>query len=376
MSSRTRNIKELHYYCREIKPKKREYDSLKSVETKYKKLIKLNEKVLSLSKSVNENDEVTIVNNTFFKLFCYNEYIDSFYNTGFIEHFESILKANGFILTNIGEYAKLEKEEQNLINLVYDTVKETDFDEYVENYYKEMHTDADEDNYKANCSKHAILNNRLTLLNIPTKPEAEKYKQFIMDEYYLKDYYDVIKLLRTDDFIKLKLNEKIKSSFKVKTVSTVYNKVLILSKFESHYKISRLNFDFTNIQIESEIKDDLKLLINEVFRTTKNKYNSQYELLKLYVLMIKNICGDLQIVTSEKGTKRTDRKYKFILNIELLKDLVQLMKYKNPVLNNFDTKLIETHTSIKPDKKPISEYLKDEDNDFENYLFNKTNFKQ
>jgi hypothetical protein len=50
-------------------------------------------------------------------------------------------------------------------------------------------------------------------------------------------------------------------------------------------------------------------LIQEIFRTKKNKLNTQYDLLKFYIGLIKNICGDLKIVHSTKGKTRANRNY-------------------------------------------------------------------
>ena len=60
MSCRTRNMEQLIYHCEPMTGIKCEYETIKDFENKYLNLVKTNEKVLNLSKSTNENDEVKI----------------------------------------------------------------------------------------------------------------------------------------------------------------------------------------------------------------------------------------------------------------------------------------------------------------------------
>ena len=85
MASRTRNMKELIYYCEDITPQKMKYQQQEELEITYKKLIETNEKILRLSQSINKYDETEIVENTYFKLFCYNDFLADIFKTGFLQ---------------------------------------------------------------------------------------------------------------------------------------------------------------------------------------------------------------------------------------------------------------------------------------------------
>ena len=54
------------------------------LETNYKKMIETNDKILRLSQSVNKYDETEIVENTYFKLFCYNDFLADIFKTDFL----------------------------------------------------------------------------------------------------------------------------------------------------------------------------------------------------------------------------------------------------------------------------------------------------
>ena len=58
-----------------------------------------------------------------------------------------------------------------------------------------------------------------------------------------------------------------------------------------------------------------------------------------------------------------------------MKDIILLAKYKNPTLKNYNLELVEQLTEIKPDTIKIL-LLGDEDDDLNNYIHNKTNYKQ
>ena len=79
-------------------------------------------------------------------------------------------------------------------------------------------------------------------------------------------------MIKTSDYIKNKQIQKRKETFEIKALSTSFNKVLLLVKFEQHYKIDRFNFNFENIDPTIEISDKFKELYSSLFlkRTIKS----------------------------------------------------------------------------------------------------------
>jgi hypothetical protein len=310
MSSRTRNVECLNYYCDVIKPKEMEFDTVEKIEEKYKKMIKMNEKILSLSKSVSEDDEITIVENTYFKLFCYKEYINSIYMTDFLQHYENILKNAGFNVLDKGENSKLDKETNKEFKEMYEMITEEDFQNFLTLKYTEIDKEEDIDNmYKQLSEKYKHFSNRFQLLNFPSREEAEKYKIFLMDEYSLKNYYEFMNLVRTDEYIIKKNNEKIKNTFKIKSLSKSFNKISLISEFEKHYKISRFDLDFSKVDDKIIINENFQKLCKNIFRTEKDDFKTKEGLKKFYILMIKNMCGDLPIILSKQKGKKKIREY-------------------------------------------------------------------
>lgn len=378
MACRTRNMDKLIYHCRDIKARELFYKSLNEVETKFKNLIKINEKLLSLSKSITQDDEMKIVENTFFKLFCYNEFQDNIFYTGFLKHFENIISSNGFTLREIGTYKKHDKEEQKEFKEIYDNIKEEQFNAFIKTKFSPIQTEEDLKIFEEAQRQESILNNRIDLLNITTQDIAEKYKVFITDENALTNYFCSLNLFRTDEYIKSKTNDKLKESFKIKHLSTIYNKLSILKEFESYYKINRLDLDFSKVDATKEINEDFQLLSKSVFEPRGKvlpSYKTKYDLLKIYVNMIKIICGDIPLILSKKCKKDKKGYYEYSLDNALIKDLIELVKFNNPQLKKFNCELIKNITGISPDPK-VNLQMIDEDELINTYLFNKKNFKK
>jgi hypothetical protein len=262
-------------YSADKKSIKKPFESLEECENHYKNMIIINEKILRLSKTTNDNDDISIAENTFFKSFCYNEYQHQVFNTGFDEHLEIILKNAGFEIESIGELKKLEKQEKQDMNEIYDMMIEGSFDEFVNLKYKDINS---EDEFKIIekelNTRFKIYNERNNLLNLSTKEETNNYKELILDEFRLLKYFNVLNLFKTDDYIKTKLKTKTTDGYKVKTVSSIFNKIALIERFEKHYKIDRLDLDMDKIKCDIEIDDKFKMLYKSLFpkKTAKN-YN-------------------------------------------------------------------------------------------------------
>ena len=71
---------------------------------------------------------------------------------------------------------------------------------------------------------------------------------------------------------------------------------MLLRIFEKVYNIDRLDFEFLNISLDNNLTKDEIELINNVYRSTKSDLSTKENIIKLYINMIKNICGDLPVI--------------------------------------------------------------------------------
>ena len=200
------------------------------------------------------------------------------------------------------------------------------------------------------------------------------YKIFLQDEHALTNLFNFQKLFKTEEFITNRVEQNSINCQKVKNLSNSYTKINLLRIFEKVYNIDRLDFKFLNISLDNNLTTDEIELINNVYRSTKTDLSTKENVIKLYINMIKNICGDLPIIISSQKGKKKIRVYE--INKELLVDLLTLTKFKNPYLKNYNTVIVKKLTDIEPDIEPPKkcetpeEYIEIEEI-YNTYLFGK-----
>ena len=373
MSCRTRNMKSLIYFCEDIKPQKMKYETLEELENAYKKMIEINDKILRLSGIRTIDEEDGIIKNTYFKIFCYNEFMEQIYRTGFLEHYQNILIKAGFKLVIKGEFKKLDLKINTKQTMLMNQFKDEEIKRFIDICYDTL-PDFNIDEKPLDINYELLLK-RHEIIGLSNKEDAFKYKIFIQDEHSLQNLFNFQKLFRTDEFISKQLIKKLNESKKEKNLTTGYNKINLLRTFEKTYNISRLDFEFKNLSLENQLTEDIIKLFSNVFRTKKDNLKTKDNVIKYYINLIKNICGDLPIINrNRKGIKKS-KIWIYSLEKELLKELFYLTKQKNPSLKNYNLELVERLSGILPDKElPKKAITKEEYEEVEElyntYLYN------
>ena len=296
MASRTRNIRNLKFHIEKIKPKEMKYKNIDDVSNSYEKMIKTNDKLLNMCFSFNTDDEIQIIKNTFFKLFVYNEYIFNIYDTDYEQHFNNILKSNGFKLKTIGIDSDFELKTKSKLKKLNDETKLKLLEEFIsEGFVNENLNDDKEDNnltlnyelYLKRCEIIGLSDDEFTKDNI------NKYSLLIQNDKSLNNYLNFQKLLYSDELIVKKLNDIHKKEEgvevnckKTKCVNNIYTKISLLKNLENTYKFERFNFDEEKINVENSLNKDIVELINTSFRFKKTNLKTKRDVLKLYVNMI------------------------------------------------------------------------------------------
>jgi hypothetical protein len=370
MSCRTRNMKELKYFVHpEIKSIKNKYSSLSELEEKYKKLIEMNNRLFGLSISRNENDEIKIIENSFFKMFVYNEYQRHIFKTGFQKHYENRLIRDGFKLETIGECAILNSNTKTIYKQFHIEINDKEFQKFNEL----LHNINSEEDCKILSNDYKLYYDRYLLLGLSEKHHAEQYKILLTDEFALDNYFNTLNLFKNDDLIEKKLDTMKQNTFDIKSINSIYHKVKCLSMFESHYKIKRLDFSsFENIDVSNKISKKFIEYYQTVFpRQQKKQFNTVYDLTKIYANIIKSITGDIPLIISKVVKKDKKCIYKYDVNLNQVKDLIELCKLKNTALKNYNHSLIKQLVNITPDDdtKLIN---KIDINEYESFRFKKT----
>ena len=328
-TTRTRNINTLYYYG-DIKNYPAKYNTLDDVFNIYLNNIEQNNILNNLCMSINENDEMQIINNTFFKLFCCNEYKNDVLNTNIVAHYEQQLIDNGFILSIQGENKKLDNDIKKNINQKIIAINDKLFNDFV-----------NDPNVR---HKHIYdkLYERINLLSLPMdKPEIlKKFKEQITDPFKLLKHYNIMRFFKNDNYIDDKIKQLIDKNFDCKILNNVYNKIKLIRTIQMKYNI--IDFVVKGNYINYCLTKDEYNLIKSTFRLTRNIPTNNGELLLMYVTMIKHICSS-EIITSKLVRNANDRQRIYKYNNECLdfhNDLSSYYTKKQIKLDLFEDNII------------------------------------
>lgn len=288
--TRTRNIKNVYFYIKDKKSTTAEYNTLEATVEHYKNVASVYSNVsdgVIKEMCFNVIDNEYVFNeNSFFKLFVYNEYINDIHDTNKEAHFKQILKKNGFKIKEVGKKEKLNKKKIKEMKEIEENNKEIIFNDHIND-----------------VNKNEGLTNIFNFLSVIDKPTAERYKEILKDEHKRNDYLNLIKLLRPQDIINKRLIKDKNSLTAYKAIYTNYYKVSLMWELETEMNINRFNFQKLDEDKPLTIKDDLIKRINIAFRTDRNKTKTPAtfnEYIEYYVGKITNILGELKIIESKR----------------------------------------------------------------------------
>ena len=124
--------------------------------------------------------------------------MDDILNTDKYLHFKDILINNGIIVEELYEPNKLRKDTRN------------DMTELIENISVELFNEFLKDDTDKMAAKFDNINNNLSLLGLIGKSAEtiKQYKDIITNKYLLSEHFNIMRLLKNDDFIKDNLKRK------------------------------------------------------------------------------------------------------------------------------------------------------------------------
>jgi hypothetical protein len=108
-ATRTRNIDQLIYFIKDKKSVST-WNNLETITEKNLNVKNLSDKMLNMCTTINEFDEVVLNENAYFNIASNNEYVNGILACDPVHYFELILKANGFIVSQVNKTQVLSKE--------------------------------------------------------------------------------------------------------------------------------------------------------------------------------------------------------------------------------------------------------------------------
>ena len=224
-ATRTRNIKTLYYYG-ECSADSSRYGSLEEVKADVEHAVQTSKLFNKLCSYVDEFDEIKVVQNTFFNLYCYNEWVKDVYASNKLMHFELLLKLNGLNLSSEGEVATLGKGEKARQKEVVTALSTELFDEFLaaRNKYDD---------------KYANILKQVEYLKLPLdQPEILKqYQTIITDKYECMNHDAIIRFLKSDEYVQRRAFEYQYSGFDHKVLTNRYHKLKLIRDMEARFDI-------------------------------------------------------------------------------------------------------------------------------------------
>lgn len=331
---RTRNIKSVYYYIEKVNNTVK-YESMDELKNEITNQMNTNIGLLDnvvkdMCCNTNEEQELYLCNNIFFNLYIWEKYHNNIYMLDSKKKFESILLDRGFIIIKDKETEiiklnpVLNKKLKEEININSDLL----ISNYIEGNLIEREN-----------PKYTNIHNRAKLLKIDKleKNVIEEYKEIIKTEKNMTNHSNLIRLLKSDTYINLKISNFKENSMDVKIMSEVHNKISLIRKIEKENNIEKLDVNFSE-EGEVVLSDSTYKLLKTVFSSKKPKPKNKHDLKKFYVSMIKHLSNDL--ITSKASNVIIDGHRKnitsYALNIENIKLSLKLDEYSNHERKNFN----------------------------------------
>jgi hypothetical protein len=329
-STRNRNISTLFYYF-DTKQHDAVFNSIEDVKKFYKNVINATDKINNVCRQFNEFDESYINENNFFELYCFVQYQNDVYNTNKKIHYELILQHNGFILSVEGETNKITKEKQKELNDLADNTKI--IDEY-------LNTDK---NIRDTDIKFKPLRDNIEGFKLDTDKDIKTYEGILTNKFERRDYFNFIKLIQSDETNKQNIAYLNNSSYTIKELDTVDNKIKIIKKLYSTHNIEYLSLDkFDTIEKINITDDEYYNVIKPIFRSTVDKPINNDEFKKMIFKILKNLVGNTKIIESKNKTdgKNINKNINiYYWNKNNIKFYIDLYKKYNDDLRNINIKL-------------------------------------
>jgi hypothetical protein len=344
-TTRTRNIKQIYFYCETFNLQEK-YKTMDELKETIRDTINKSHVLNTLCVAFDENDERKIIENTFFNLFVYNEYANDVLNTDKYLHFRDILLSNGISVEELYEPKKLKKDTRDEMTGVIENISEELFNDFLKEDADKMATKFDK------------INEKLSILGLIGKGNGtlKQYKDIITNKYLLTEHFNIMRLLKSDASIKARLEEKGQGSYKTKLVRSTEHKILLLRQLEDHYNIGRLELDFKNNEFKP-MDDATFKSIKYVYDTKKEPPKNQKELKQLYVFMLKQL-GNKEMIISTRSKKKEDRDtthYK--INDRFINYHIELSKHYTNNYKHYQEEVVKKYGLPVIENKPESENI-------------------
>ena len=303
-ATRCRNIKTLYYFG-ECTTDSSIYNSLEEVRADVEKAIATSQTFNTTCTYLDENDEVQVVKNTFFNLYCLNEFTRDTYASNRVRHFELILLKNGFELTQEGEKQVISASG------MMEEINEKTFEDF-------QAEPKDQDNWHTSPKYQQLLTNIFYLKLNPNDHEAlNKYKEIVMNRRRVEEHDALMRFLKSDEFVNDKLADLSMNCLEAKALTNPFQMIKVARLVGAKWGYSLLEDKPGEF---NKLDEGLYKLVKHAFRLHRPNPENQQDAGKMYEAMV-NKATWRNFLKCSKGDVRW--------NIEVVKKHLDLSGFKN-----------------------------------------------
>lgn len=328
-TTRLRNIRQVYYYCN-AREKGPEYDTLEDVYKTYEFFLKENANIENMCKYIDVNGDVQMSKHTYFKLFCYNDYISDIFQTNRLKHFEQVLIDEGFKIQEFDEF---------------DTINEIEYDETIEKELKSDDFNILSDLFNEliiskeyNDPKYKKICEVISKFKIPMETDILiKYKDFIIDPFKRTEHFMTLSWFRSDTFIDRKIKDSEEKSLIIKSFKDQYHRLKHIKKLE---QLNNMNLIDLNETSDKEFICNNWELYQKLFRISKEKPATINEFKPIYRSLIKKMTNEKLTISEQKMIKSKKTRF-YCFNKDNINYHIELDKFNhfnkesyNPIFYN------------------------------------------
>ena len=282
-TTRCRNIDTLYFYC-ESGQRNAEYESLEDVKEYYKTNIEyLDKHLIETCTYVSEDDRIEIIDDKYYNIYCYNEYLNDTYKTNKLLHYEHILKNEGFIVECD------ENPKQKLDKYIREEIDELVFRDNDDLFNSFLTASADE---KKNNERFKQLLEACEILNLDMSDSGllDSFREVLLNKNELKTHFNVCRLFKDNKSIDKKIATKSQTTFRINLIKDSSMKITILRDLENYYNLKHLEIitkDLSNIEFKKCQKNCGRVYLKLLEKTENNQTTGLH--LYNYMFLLLNI---------------------------------------------------------------------------------------
>ena len=329
-ATRCRNIKTLYYFG-ECTTDSSIYNSLEEVRADVEKAIATSQTFNTTCTYLDENDEVQVVKNTFFNLYCLNELTRDTYASNRVRHFELILLKNGFELTQEGEKQVISASG------MMEEINEKTFEDF-------QAEPKGEGTWNTSPKYQQLLTNIFYLKLNPIDHEAlNKYQEIVMNRRRVEEHDALMRFLKSDEFVNDKLADLSMNCLEAKALTNPFQMIKVARLVGAKWGYSLLEDKPGEF---NKLDEGLYKLVKHAFRLHRPNPENQQDAGKMYEAMV-NKATWRNFLKCSKGDVRW--------NIEVVKKHLELSDFKNPMVSGF-APLVVAKFGLTPSELPKGLY--------------------